>query len=457
MNLMGGLLGALSGGAKAAADIGEKYRAQELADEAARRNDEIFRQRTIEVANLSNQMDIQKEDRAIAMAANPQIIAQQMKAKLLGQRMTDEYADNRTIEMSKNPLLIEATKEKDLNEKYGDIQLQGIKQRGDIELQTLKNAGDVEVQNLRNSVKGAGGGESYKDLEAQLEYATGDEYRRIKSQMDELQAYTGATPSKNMTSKYSGLISKHAKANNVNANLATAMLFAESNDNPGAVSPAGAIGLLQVMPKTGGDYGFTPDELKDPDNSVSAGTQHIKMLNKHYANVPDQDTKTKLVIAAYNFGQGNVDAAIAKTVNQGREATYDNVSKGFPSETKKYVVTVLDNYSKIADPKQAQQPDNGQSIGRKHLSKASETLVNYENSAERMNVFKALVAEGHDPDTAIAWAADESLKQLPDGSFNIGGREDEDGNVSGGYRVAIPVQSSKLSEMEKRLKARNQS
>jgi hypothetical protein len=234
------------------------------------------------------------------------------------------------------------------------------------------------------------------------------------------------------------------------------MLFAESNDNPNAVSPVGAVGLMQVMPKTGGDYGFTPEELKDPDNSVSAGTQHIKMLNKHYANVPDQDTKTKLVIAAYNFGQGNVDAAIAKTVNQGREASYDNISRAFPGETKKYVVTVLDNYAKITAPKAPTQQDDSPAIGRKYLSKAAEMFAAYGNSADRMNVFKALVAEGQDPNTAIAWAADESLKQLPDGSFNIGGRGDEDGNATGGYRVAIPQQSSKLNEMEKRLKALNQ-
>ena len=110
----------------------------------------------------------------------------------------------------------------------------------------------------------------------------------------------------------------------VDANLARAVLRHESGGNPKAVSSAGAIGLMQLMPATARGLGVNPN---DPKRNLEGGIKYLAQLSDKYSG---DYTRT---LAAYNAGSGRVDA-------------YDGVPP-FP-ETERYVKNVLALYRKYS-------------------------------------------------------------------------------------------------------------
>jgi soluble lytic murein transglycosylase-like protein len=79
------------------------------------------------------------------------------------------------------------------------------------------------------------------------------------------------------------------------------VMRAESGFNPTAVSPKGAIGLMQLMPETARDLGIDP---KKPAENAEAGTRYLRDLLEKYQDRPDQ---VVLALAAYNAGPAAVD------------------------------------------------------------------------------------------------------------------------------------------------------
>lgn len=91
----------------------------------------------------------------------------------------------------------------------------------------------------------------------------------------------------------SGLCSKHG----VDKKLVMAVIDVESGFNAGAVSTAGAQGMMQIMPETGRDLDL--ENPFDPKENIDAGIRYLKYLLDTF---PDR----RLAVAAYNAGPGAV-------------------------------------------------------------------------------------------------------------------------------------------------------
>jgi len=126
-----------------------------------------------------------------------------------------------------------------------------------------------------------------------------------------------------MTSReLDGIIEESARRHDVDPNLVRALIKVESNFDAHAVSPKGAMGLMQLMPATARTLNVS--NPFDPQQNVDAGVRHLKHL------LDDYNGDVKLSLAAYNAGAG----AVAR-------------SNGLPrnAETRNYVKRITALYS----------------------------------------------------------------------------------------------------------------
>lgn len=106
---------------------------------------------------------------------------------------------------------------------------------------------------------------------------------------------------------YSAIVRERARARGLDPALVAAVIYQESKFRSGARSSSGAIGLMQVTPATAkgiairtGGTAFRVSDLTDPEINIRYGTWYLFNLFAKYRN-------ERLVLAAYNAGQGNVD------------------------------------------------------------------------------------------------------------------------------------------------------
>ncbi|OSS42151.1 Membrane-bound lytic murein transglycosylase D precursor [Desulfurella amilsii] len=92
-------------------------------------------------------------------------------------------------------------------------------------------------------------------------------------------------------------VKKASAAFKVPEKLILSVIKAESNFNTNAISPKGAMGLMQLMPETAQSLGVT--NAFDPVQNIMAGTKYLSNLIQNLQSVP-------LALAAYNAGLGNV-------------------------------------------------------------------------------------------------------------------------------------------------------
>jgi soluble lytic murein transglycosylase-like protein len=122
---------------------------------------------------------------------------------------------------------------------------------------------------------------------------------------------------------YHPIIKQVAGKYRIDPELVHIVIRAESNYDAFAISSAGAMGLMQLMPATAAQYGV--QDIFDPAQNIEGGVRYLRDLVKLYKG------QTKLVLAAYNAGQD----AVRKY-------------KGIPPypETKAYIAVIMQNYKK---------------------------------------------------------------------------------------------------------------
>jgi soluble lytic murein transglycosylase-like protein len=133
------------------------------------------------------------------------------------------------------------------------------------------------------------------------------------------------------------LLREASVTHGIDYELLQALIATESGFDTHAVSPKGAVGLMQLIPPTAERYGVKADKtspiqkkLTDPTTNIRAGSRYLSYLIKLF---PGQ---LELAIAAYNAGEGAVQRAGNKVPN-------------YP-ETKNYVKTVMQLYNHLKPP-----------------------------------------------------------------------------------------------------------
>src|SRR5208337_5542448 len=147
-----------------------------------------------------------------------------------------------------------------------------------------------------------------------------------------------------------GIINSASSRNQIDADFIASVIHAESANNPRAVSPKGAQGLMQLMPGTAGKLGVK--DSFDPADNVDGGVRYLRELLLQYnGDIPK-------ALAAYNAGPQRVEQY-----------------KGVPPyrETHAYVARIINDFNrkKLAERKQAQQ---------KHADSAQPSMAQAKNT-----------------------------------------------------------------------------
>ena len=120
------------------------------------------------------------------------------------------------------------------------------------------------------------------------------------------------------------VVEEAATKHGVDPKLVKAVIAAESGGNSRAVSPAGAQGLMQLMPSTAAELGVK--DPFDPVQNIMAGTRYLRQLVDRYHG------NTRLALAAYNWGMGNLEKR----------------PESLPRETRAYIARVEKTYNSLA-------------------------------------------------------------------------------------------------------------
>ena len=137
-------------------------------------------------------------------------------------------------------------------------------------------------------------------------------------------------------------VDKYSKKFNVDKFFILSIMRAESRFSKDVVSPVGAIGLMQIIPKTGkqlsyllGDRFFSPDLLFKYEHNIRYGTRYLSRLLNQF------DNKLLLAIASYNAGPHRVK----NWLNELHILDYDEFIDHVPfAETRNYLKKVIRNY-----------------------------------------------------------------------------------------------------------------
>ncbi len=185
------------------------------------------------------------------------------------------------------------------------------------------------------------------------------------------------------------LIKDASVLHGIDYELLQALIAAESGYNTQAVSPKGAIGLMQLMPPTAERYGVKADKktplaqkLTDPKTNISAGATYLRDLIKMF---PGQ---LELAVASYNAGEGAVQRAGNKIPN-------------YP-ETKNYVKTVMQMYTFLKPPSAVLEARAGGRVRMEMMGGASGAAGSGGAGSGRSNMVPSLLPQPTNVATAAS-------------------------------------------------------
>ena len=140
-----------------------------------------------------------------------------------------------------------------------------------------------------------------------------------------LQSHTASTSmTQSMSADYVGVARSAAAAAGISPDLYVRQIRQESGFNPGAHSPAGAVGIAQFMPATAASMGVNP---YDPTSALYGGARLMGQLSRQFGG------NYAMALAAYNGGPGAVQYAI--------RAGGGNWMAYLPTESRNYVHIIM--------------------------------------------------------------------------------------------------------------------
>ena len=128
-------------------------------------------------------------------------------------------------------------------------------------------------------------------------------------------------------SPFDHLVKKYADEHGYDWRIITAQMFQESRFNPQAKSFAGARGLMQLMPRTARELGYT--NLSNPEVSIAAGVQYLDWLWDRFPGDLPLEERIYFTLASYNAGYNHVRDArkLAKQQDLNPDRWFGNVEK----------------------------------------------------------------------------------------------------------------------------------
>lgn len=132
---------------------------------------------------------------------------------------------------------------------------------------------------------------------------------------------------KGIISPYDSYFKTYAKTIDWDWRLLASLAYTESNFNKAVVSWAGAVGLMQLMPRTARAMGVPPGKEMDVNENIKGAVKYIKLTEKSFYEIINREERLKFVLASYNAGIGHVNdaMALAHKYNKDKHKWEDNV------------------------------------------------------------------------------------------------------------------------------------
>ena len=135
-------------------------------------------------------------------------------------------------------------------------------------------------------------------------------------------------------SDYDKTIKKIARRYGFDWRLIAAQIYVESNFKSEAQSRVGAIGLMQVMPRTARFMGYDPSSVISPEINISVGCMYNQRMYSLWGKQTKDYNRLAFALASYNAGRGRV---LKSYSTKDKRTTWESVYPLLPEETQLYV------------------------------------------------------------------------------------------------------------------------